>query len=266
MDIAKDLSKACMNKKYQYHNKDLGKRNKCILDFCLNTFQLAFLGELLLETKKETYDLEYFQKIWSRPFKENSEDTAKKEWERYKSEVKQVKEGRANYPWLNKAYELDEYDELTDTATHYEKVYVSNVVVSNGVMEHDFNRYHFSNGPDSEDTIKARVANIVKFAKDKLNRENGKTEDFIEPIDIYRITKDTIDNTRNLISQGYRVDLEKWEDLDMLDAKLDSGDAIFYVRIAHEGDGYGDFYIYCEDDADGLNGVSGIEILTSDCL
>ena len=89
---------------------------------------------------------------------------------------------------------------------------------------------------------------------------------FCGSIDVYQITKDTVDNTRNLISQGHRVDLDEWEDLDELEARLDGGDAIFYVRIAHSGDGLGDFYIYCDDGADGLDGVSGVEILTSDSL
>ena len=133
-------------------------------------------------------------------------------------------------------------------------------------MKSDFNRYHYSNGPDSEETIKERVQRIIDFAKDKVKRDLLEVEEYFEAIEIYQITKDTIDNTRNLISQGYKVELEEWEDLDRLDAKLDSGESIFYVRIAHSGDGYGDFYIYCEDGADGIDGVSGIEVLTSDCL
>ena len=265
-DIAKDLARACVNKRDKYHDKELSKNNQCILDFCLKTFQLVFLGELLLETKEETYSLDYFKRIWAIPSKEMPTTYAEKEWKKYKSQLASIKSGKEKDYWVKKAYDLDEYDAMTDTAKHFEKVYAKDIVVSNGIMESNFNRYHFSNGPDSEETIRERVPRIIDFAKDKVKRDSLEAEDCFETIDIYQITKDTIDNTRNLISQGYKVELEEWEDLDRLDAKLDSGESIFYVKIAHSGDGYGDFYIYCEDGADGIDGVSGIEVLASDCL
>ena len=265
-DIAKDLARACVNKRDKCHGKELGKNNQCILDFCLKTFQLVFLGELLLETKEETYSLDYFKHILTIPSKNMPTTYAEEEWKRYKSILENIKSGKEKDSWAKKEYDLDEYDAETDTAKHFEKVYAKDIVVSNSVMESDFNRYHYSNGPNSEETIKERVQRIIAFAKDKVKRDLREVEDCFEAVDIYQITKDTIDNTRNLIAQGYKVELEEWEDLDRLDAKLDSGESIFYVRIANSGDGYGDFYIYCEDGADGIDGVSGIEVLTSDCL
>ena len=265
-EIAKDLARACVNKRDKYHDKELGKNNQCILDFCLKTFQLAFLGELLLETKEETYSLDYFKHIWNIPSKNMPTTYAEEEWKRYKSRLESIKSGKEKDSWVKKEYDLDEYDAETDTAKHFEKTYAKDIVVSNNTMKSDFNRYHYSNGPDSEETIKERVQRIIDFAKDKVKRDLLEVEEYFEAIEIYQITKDTIDNTRNLISQGYKVELREWEDLDRLDAKLDSGESIFYVRIAHSGDGYGDFYIYCEDGADGIDGVSGIEVLTSDSL
>lgn len=258
-DITKDLARACVNKRDKYHDKELGKNNQCILDFCLKTFQLLFLGELLLETKEKTYSLDYFKKI----YKKMQATHAEEEWKRYKSQLDRIKTGKEIDFWIKKEYDLDEYDAMTDTAKHFEKIYAKNIIVSNGIMESSFNRYHYVDGPDSEETIRERVQRIIDFANDKVKRDSLEAEDCFETIDIYQITKDTIDNTRNLIAQGYRVDLEDWEDLDMLDAKLDNGESIFYVRIAYSGDGYGDFYIYCEDGADGLDGVSGIEVLAS---
>lgn len=258
-DIAKDLARACVNKRDKYHDKELSKNNQCILDFCLKTFQLVFLGKLLIETKEETYSLDYFKRIWAIP----KITLAEEAWKRYKSILESIKSGKEKDSWAKKVYDLDEYDAETDTAKHFEKVYAKDIVVSNSVMASDFNRYHYSNRPDSKETIKERVQRIIDFAKDKVKRDSNEIEDYFEAIDIYQITKDTIDNTRNLIAQGYRVELKDWEDLDTLDAKLDSGESIFYVRIANSGDGYGDFYIYCEDGADGLAGVSGIEVLAS---
>ena len=263
-DIAKDLARACVNKRDKYHDKELSKNNQCILDFCLKTFQLVFIGDFLLETKEKTYSLDYFKRILTIPSKNMPTTYAEEEWKRYKSILESIKSGKEKDS--KKAYDLDEYDAETDTAKHFNKVYVKDIVVSNSVMESDFNRYHYSNRPDSEETIKERVQRIIDFAKDKVKRDSLEAEEYFETIGIYQITKDTIDNTRNLIAQGYKIELREWEDLDRLDAKLDSGESIFYVKIAHSGDGYGDFYIYCEDGADGIDGVSGIEVLASDCM
>lgn len=265
-DVIKDLSRACCSGSRKY-NKDLKKRNSTILDFCLHTFQLAFLGELLLETKKEEYSIEAFKKMWSDSAVSKEDDFYKKEWEHYKADLEKIRLGKHISPWVKRDYELDTYDPTTDTAVHYEKVYVKDVVVSNDVMEYSFKRYHFAGASaDSDETIRDRVKTLIKFAKSKKRRDWREDEDFTSGIDIYRITQDTIANTRDLISQGWQVDLEKWQDLDALEAKLGGGDAVFYVRIAHSGDGYGDFYIYCEDEADGIDGISGIEILTSDSM
>lgn len=268
-DIAKDLAKACTNKKSMYHDKGLAKKNNLVLDFCLSTFQLAFLGKLLVETKEEKWSLEYFNEIWGKHIGNANaiDNPGLAEWNRYKKHLEDIKSGKDISPWYKENYEDDVYDQTTDTAIHYEKVYAQDIVVSNNVMESTFDRYHFNNSPDSSDVIDRRVEALIACAKEKIDRDySGKRENFIEKIDIYQITKDTIDNTRDLISRGHKVVLEDWQDLDMLDAKIANRDAIFYVRIAHSGDGYGNFYIYCEDEANGLDAVSGIEILTSESL
>ena len=266
-DVVKDLSKSCSDNKSQYHNKGLAKRNKTILDFCISTFQLLFLGKLLVSAKKQKYDLDTCKRIWSSEESHlangSSNDVsalASREWQHYKDILMKIKNNEYVAEWEKDEYGMDEYDPLTDTAVHYDKTYASGIVVSNHVMEYDFNRMHYSQ--DTEDDIRNRSAKIVKFAKAHGSFSSPR---IIESLDTYRITKDTIDNTRNLIHCGHDVKLEKWQDLDKLEARIENGDAIFYVRIANSGDGYGDFYIYCEDNAAGINGISGIEVLESEC-
>ena len=263
-DIAKDLAKACTNKKDACHNKDLAKRNQRILDFCLNTFQLLFVGELLVKTNKTILTYDSFKKSFSSCGCGMSDDAIHREWEIYKKDLIDVKSGKINTSWLKREHELDEYDSLTDTIVHYKRTYVNNIVVSNGIMEYSMHRYNFPNGPDDDKTIKHRVDNIMKLAENKSKCDSR--YDCFEEVEVYQITKSTLANTRELISLGHTVELADWENLDALEARIDHGDAIFYVRIAQSGDGYGDFYIYCEDDADGLDGVSGVEILTSECM
>lgn len=260
--VIKDLSRACCSACKSY-SKELKARNSSKLSFCLSTFQLAFLGELLVETKKQEYSLAAFRKMWGGCNDFRGDDFYEKEWKRYKADLESIKLGKHVDAWVKRDYELDTYDPATDTAVHYERVYAKGVIVSSGVMEYDLKRYHFNGSqPDTDDVIKKRVQALQRLAKAKVNDHDK----CIDSIDIYRITKDTVANTRDLVAQGCTVELGEWEDLDALDAKLESGDAIFYVRIAHSGDGEGDFYIYCEDDADGLSGISGVEVLDSECM
>lgn len=260
--VLKDLSRACTNRYDPYHDKGLAKRNKNILDFCTRTFELAFLGGLVIETRDEVYDLEYFKKLYS----DNtyySCDTALKEWNNYKDKVL----GKVQLsPWDN--VKDDVYDSKTDTIIHHDKKQVRGVVVAHEVMESRFRRYHFGTSPDPKDVVDLRVKEIVELAKAAaagLDDSAAAPYSAVSSIDTYQITQDTIDNTRELLEYGHELMFEEWEDLDRLEAKIKDGDALFAVRIARQGDGYGDFYIYREDGADGLNGISGIEVVTAEC-
>jgi len=266
--VAKDLAKAC-SCRCKDHIKGLAKQNQTKLDFCINTFQLAFLGDLLVDVKEQTYSLDAFKKMLSRTDKDQSvvDKCAKEEWERYKKDLADAKSlcNSSWKDWLVREYGSDVYDASTDTAKHYEKTYARDVVVSNSVMEYDLHRYHYGSDGTPEKT-KDRVEKLLKLAKSKAHVDNMDSIAPFDRVDIYQITKDTIDNTRDLLAYGHKIDLEKWENLDELDARLSNGDAVFYVRIAHSGDGFGEFYIYCEDGADGIAGISGIEILTSESM
>lgn len=260
--VLKDLSRACTNRYDPYHDKGLAKRNKNILDFCTRTFELAFLGGLVIETRDEVYDLEYFQKLYSNNTYYSC-DRALKEWNNYKDKVL----GKVQLsPW--DSAKDDVYDSKTDTIIRHEKKQVRGVVVSHEVMESRFRRYHFGTSPDPKDVVDLRVKKIVELAKATaagLDDSAAAPYSAVSSIDTYQITQDTIDNTRELLEYGHELMFEEWEDLDRLEAKIKNGDALFAVRIAHQGDGYGDFYIYREDGADGLNGISGIEVVAVEC-
>ena len=254
--IIKDIAKACVCKKSRYHNKMLEARNKRILDFCLKTYQLIFIGDLVIETRKKIYNLDYFLDLYGK----DKDESARNMWDKYKRYLYQAKNDPMCKSWIKDLYLQDEYDPDKDEAIHYEKTSVSGIVASNFSMEYEFDHYHFS--VDTPDIIRNRVAKLIEVAKRNAEDYNS---NLLGPVDIYQITKDTITNTRNLIDAEYEVKLDDWENLDELESKIDNGDVIFYIRIARDGDGYGDFYIYEETGADGLNGISGIEILTSCC-
>lgn len=254
--IAKDIAKSCVGKKSSSQNKELVARNRRILDFCLNTYQLAFLGSLVTKTEKIIYNLDYFIDLC-----DNNSTDGENMWNSYKEDFLKAKNDPDCYEWLKRRYAHDEYDADKDEIVHYEDITAEGVVISNEMMQRYFERYHFN---DNDKTlIDKRVKHLVEVAE---WHSKEYVDNVLGDVYIYKITQDTIDNTRDLINAGHKVNFEKWEDLDSLEAKIKNGDAIFYVRIARDGDGYGDYYIYCEDEGEGIDGVSGIEILTSDSM
>lgn len=255
-NIFNSLAQGCADEDSECHSKSLLTRNRLILDFCANTFQLLFIGSLRIETKKIDYTEETFNHNYC---------DAKKEFERYKKMVDESKNSHADR-WMVATYGNDE--RIDDNHyVHYENIDVSEVVVSNDRMEHDFNRYHFdvkNIEPEDQHTIEERAQAIVEAAKFKHENENRM---LIDKPDIYCITLDTIANTRNLIETGYKIIFDaKWQNLDLLEKKIKDGDKIMYVRVAYQGDGYGDFYIYDETDGRLMDNVNGVEVLGGESL
>lgn len=258
------IVESCSDAKSEWHNKNLVKRNRSILDFCFNTYQLLFLGDLLVETKLEKYNLSRFKDIYSNSSCAGKDKVAEEEWERYKSNMKIMKSGAQLDRWFIDEFGDDEYDEDKDESVHHKKTYAYGIVVPNAVMSHDFYRYEHIN--NDEETKRFRVDAILELAHQYAD-DGSKKQDFTVPIDIYQITKATIENTKDLIEAGYSVNLDEWENLDKLEKKISNGESIFRVRIASLGDGYGDFYLFSEkDDALDVYSISGIEFVSGESL
>lgn len=66
------------------------------------------------------------------------------------------------------------------------------------------------------------------------------------------------------MAAGYKIDFDEVginKSIDELEQMIDAGDKIFYIRQAYSGDGYGETYIYCEEGAEGISSVQGIETI-----
>ena len=61
---------------------------------------------------------------------------------------------------------------------------------------------------------------------------------------IYRITENTVKNTKLLIEYGYSVDLDRWENLDGIQARLAAGETVFGVTVSDSGDGRGNTKLF----------------------
>ena len=262
----KDLVRSCSSKhKNKWHDPDLAKQNERILNFCFNSFELMFLGNLVVETKKVKYDFEYFKNQYKEfsNFDRNPNDG----FEDYKKILKKIKCKKAE-KWEIKEFGRDKKILGKDAYWHFIDEEIRDIVLDKDSCAYELKRYHFKddNGndiPDDQKTIDERIETILKIAKEKLN------DDFriktMSSIETYEITLDTIANTKELIAAGYNIKFDENEDLESFEKRLKDGNRIFCLRIAYSGDGYGTFHIYCEDGAEGLNEKLPVEIITNCC-
>lgn len=263
-DLAKDIAKACSNPKSEYHHKDLVKHNNRILDFCFHTYELAFLGSWKLRTEekvftKEEYvsqyvidDLPEHEKILCVESGENS-------WKDHLEQIEKVKKPNAD-KYLKKLYSRDFVD--ADGKLHmFNDVYASNCVLDTGKMKYELSRYGYDTD-DTEDTVSMRRESLKKIAEEHVRSENLQLIS-LPSIQCYAITMNTVKNTRDLLNAGYDLELEKYENLKKIEKRLTEGQKLFALNIGHDGDGWNNYNIYCEDGANGLDDVAA-EILDSE--
>ena len=119
---------------------------------------------------------------------------------------------------------------------------------------------------DIEKQKKAAIE-IVKFAK---NYSDSKIDyKCYSDSSTYFISRTTIWNTRALIEAGYKVELEKWMDLDKLDTMLQNGDKLFNIRVNNGGDGVDEDALYTFGGWDGediFENMSGVEVLGGETM
>lgn len=264
-DFAKDLGKSCTNKKARYHDPELADRNRMILEFCLNTYELLYLGRLNLETTTEELTYESLKKKLAELYDRDIvhlDSIADDHWHYYIDGLKRARSGASE--WDAKEFGRDSYDEKTGIYTHVEDHEVGELIVTTDTMTYEFGRHHYKaedgiEHDEKPDNVASRVKNIVEAAK--AYEKDGQDKD----VWIYQITADTLKNTRNLIDAGHKLSFDKWEDLDSIEQRLNAGEKIFYIRQAHDGDGYGNFYIYGEDGCGGIDHIAA-EVLGSECM
>lgn len=267
-NVMKKIARMCVDKDAYGHNPCLFNRNYRILDFCTNHFQLLFLGTLCIETKKKKYSIETFKSL----YRSNSVNAAV-EFERYKENVEKASKlasrknstanGSFDDNWICKEYGRDKKIDA-NSYWHYYDNEVEGIVVSSEQMEYGFDRFHYDGDStkESKSTFDTRIEAIVATAKRKFDDDRQRDlKDLVGTIAVYEITEDTLLNTRDLIKAGYKVTLDKHEDIDVMQKLIDNGNRIFHIRVAHDGDGYGDFHIYEESGSMYLSDIEGVECL-----
>lgn len=135
-------------------------------------------------------------------------------------------------------------------ATEGREETVGGIVVSNRDMEMKFFRYSFlasCNDEYGKKDARDRVDRIIERCKFAAKAERLCYVDSTP--EIYAITRDTLNNTRELLEAGCKLDLSQWGDLKALEDRLDNGEQLFAIEIAYQGGGWGPYHIYSEREA-----------------
>lgn len=246
-------------------NAKLGKKpadsrlyadNRAILEYCLRYYELLHLGTVTLSRERE---------IYRRGYDYNG-----------KKVVNQNELDCTPFCMIKKDYIdsriPDRYNEenatarmISDDELEYEhdKISEPSVTVTKHYMEDVIRCAWRSNAKNPAGKRRERVKKILEVLDvvDKLDGEAWRSPYMSS---IYSITLNTVMNTRDLIAAGYKVKLERWEDLDAIEARLKAGETVFHVECGDSGEGEEDTRLFSENGQYPFEGIP-VERVTSDC-
>lgn len=207
--------------------------NRRNLDYCMNTYQLLYLGMLKVKEvsgsvngKAEVEDFLRCMKDWGVPG-------------------------------------LKIVSQTEDKVEYTEPLWVSGLTVTPNVMEYSIKVHDWQLKENAEKAKKMAVKAIIEAAK-----HSGEYSRYFrgDTSEIYEITLDTIANTQLLIESGHIVELDDWcKDLDAIKKRIENGDRIFGLTMNQSGDGMSSSTIYALDGWDSdFNKYANVQILHSE--
>lgn len=215
--------------------RELNLFNHRQLDFCMNSYELLFIGELEVGWIPGTIDGE-------------------KEVEDFIKNANRLKNDNYRYApkVMSQTKDHVEYEDI-DIADH--------VTISKEAMRWHIRPYKWKLEKD-EDYRKLVVKNIME-AVSKENRDNFLFRD--DCMGICEITMNSILNTQDLIAEGKTVRFPHWaSDLEALKKRVEDGDRIFCIQMNQGGDGQniGSIYALNGWDSD-FNKYADVQVLDS---
>ena len=213
--------------------RELNLFNHRQLDFCMNSYELLFIGELSVGWLPGTIDGE-------RQVKE------------FVQTVNHMKNENSKYTprILEKNESHLEYQDL-DTAEY--------VTISNDAMQWHVRPYKWKDVSDEE--YRRRVVDAITKIVSRDNRDNPFFHD--DSMGICEVTMNSILNTQDLIAEGKEIELPNWcQDLEAMKKRIEGGDRIFCIEMNQGGDGQnmGALYALNGWDSD-FNRYADVEVL-----
>lgn len=262
-DFVKDLVKDCAKNKDQEYGmtkeqlQELNEFNARNLDYHLNSSELLFLGTLKVTDSQYTMN---------RP-DPKSEEYAGDDGD-YKYDLDMFARLQKDVKRKNFGKDTGEkLVEATDNAiTVSYPVYASGIAIPSMDMD-GFTGHYSWRDPDKEtkEDRKHAADNILRLMNIIKNPEDSDLYHFVNT-HTYFISKSTIWNTRALLENKAELTLEKWENLDELEKRLDEGQRLFVIRQNNGGDGWDNDAIYGLGGWDAKFGEKAtLEVIYSEC-
>ena len=221
--------------------------NETTLNFCLNNYELLFLGSWIIGTHESTINYDEVLEIHGPKFAESEFNEICDEVNRKNKRNETAANGKVDYIDDNK------------TVHWFVDDIVEQVAVTTHQMEYDFSQEYIKSEDDLFNNLKLAAETYAKAEQRPMCTVYSVPE-------IYQITKRTIANTRLILSRNEKLVLDKWENLDKLEERLNKGEKIFSIMMNYQGGGYDTYAIYAEDGfEDILNGMAAEEIY-GECL
>lgn len=246
--LISDIVKSCTDQKdYDYDEgyiQRLNEENRRNMDYCWNTYQLLFLGDLVIGSHKNEFIGADEYNVW-------------------KKRISNVMSGYRDPE--NCLFTVTEDNGADRLVLNYPD-YAHEVVVSNNVMD-SLHCWGFTN-KDDEACVKkerdARIKRILDISKRSSDYQVG--TDYIH---LYEITMRTVINTEELIAAGHKIILPEWcsgSKLDDIKKRLEDGQRLFSLEMAQGGDGSSSGKIYATNGWDSdFNKYANVEILDCEC-
>ena len=213
--------------------------NRAILEYCLKFFERVCLGEIAVGREVKTY---------KRGFDDDGKEITDSVELKYSSFEFYRKE-------LGKNNILRYHDEILrrvddNTIEHeFNKTLSSRVSVNRRYMD-DILRNDWRYDKDGRGE---RVARIMRLLDSIQNQSDSWRTSY--GAETYLITQNTLDNTRDMLAEGYSIEFEKWENIDALQARLDAGETVFAVAVGDGGEGRDDFRLFSDESRNPFQGI-----------
>ena len=187
--------------------------------------------------------------------------TRNPEYDISKEDKKELNDfNRINLEYCMRTYELLFLGEIEEMSGEYETC-LTGITTTRSTMEYRMMRSPYRK-KDAKGDRKRRTEAILEYARDE-ERSLSSTRS-----GIYEITLNTIRNTEDLIAEGHKVVLDKWESRLMgaeMKDRLSKGDRVFAVQMNQAGDGRTDTSVYALSGWDSdINHYANAEVLSCD--
>lgn len=213
--------------------RELNLFNHRQLDFCMNSYELLFIGELEVGWVPGSIDGE-------RQVKEfvQTVNNMKKSNNKYTPRILEQNESHLEYQDL-------------DTVEY--------VTISKDAMQWHVRPYKWMDVSDEE--YRRRVVENITKAVAFANRENPYSKD--DRMGICEVTMNSILNTQDLIAEGKEIELPSWcQDLEAMKKRIEDGDRLFCIEMNQGGDGQNMGAIYALNGWDSdFNRYAEVEVL-----